>query len=179
ARRHARPDLLDAAAAERAALYFRRPRDRDDLRADRRHRGGVRRRPVRARHADPEHELHHGRGGPVLGSVCSFHARSAASQPPRRRASARSVLGSLAEGRVGGVEKGRSLMRTRVVASALAAAALAASVGSALAQTVVRVGWCARTVTSAAAPYAIATKMGWFAQAGLQVQLVPLPGSTD
>jgi NitT/TauT family transport system substrate-binding protein len=43
-----------------------------------------------------------------------------------------------------------------------------------------RVGWCARTVTSAAAPYAIANKMGWFkAAGGFDVQLVPLPGSTD
>ena len=47
------------------------------------------------------------------------------------------------------------------------------------AETPVRVGWCARTVTSAAAPFAIATKMGWYAQAGIAVQLVPLPGSTD
>jgi len=50
---------------------------------------------------------------------------------------------------------------------------------SAQAQTTLRVGWCARTVSSAAAPFAIATKMGWFAKAGLKVELVPLPGSTD
>lgn len=43
----------------------------------------------------------------------------------------------------------------------------------------VKVGWCAKTVTSAAAPFAIATKMGWFADAGISVQLVPLPGSSD
>jgi NitT/TauT family transport system substrate-binding protein len=43
----------------------------------------------------------------------------------------------------------------------------------------VRVGWCAKTITSAAAPYAIATKMGWFAKDGIAVHLVPLPGSTD
>ena len=59
------------------------------------------------------------------------------------------------------------------------AAILAAAIGGAQAQTTVRVAWCARTVTSAAAPYAIATKMGWFAQAGFKVELVPLPGSTD
>jgi NitT/TauT family transport system substrate-binding protein len=50
---------------------------------------------------------------------------------------------------------------------------------SAQAQTVVRVGWCARTVSSAAAPFAIATKLGWFQEAGIKVELVPLPGSTD
>src|SRR3954468_3655558 len=43
----------------------------------------------------------------------------------------------------------------------------------------VRVGWCARTVSSAAAPFAIAQKLGWFDKAGIKVELVPLPGSTD
>jgi NitT/TauT family transport system substrate-binding protein len=47
------------------------------------------------------------------------------------------------------------------------------------AQTPVRVGWCARTVSSAAAPFAIATKLGWFAKEGIKVDLAPLPGSTD
>jgi NitT/TauT family transport system substrate-binding protein len=58
-----------------------------------------------------------------------------------------------------------------IVATALTAPAQA--------QNTVRVGWCARTVSSAAAPFAIATKMGWFAQAGIKLELVPLPGSTD
>ena len=43
----------------------------------------------------------------------------------------------------------------------------------------VRVGWCAKTMSSAAAPFAIATKMGWFEKDGIKVDLVPLPGSTD
>jgi NitT/TauT family transport system substrate-binding protein len=34
-------------------------------------------------------------------------------------------------------------------------------------------------VSSAAAPFAIAQKLGWFEKAGIQVELVPLPGSTD
>ena len=42
-----------------------------------------------------------------------------------------------------------------------------------------KIGWCARTVSSAAAPFAIATKMGWYKEAGIKVELVPLPGSTD
>jgi len=63
--------------------------------------------------------------------------------------------------------------------SSLVVLAFAAVAGSAAAQTAVRVGWCARTISSAASPFAVATKMGWFAQAGLQVQIVPLPGSTD
>lgn len=50
---------------------------------------------------------------------------------------------------------------------------------SAQSQTLIRVGWCARTLSSAAAPFAVATKMGWFAEAGLRVEPVPMPGSTD
>ena len=50
---------------------------------------------------------------------------------------------------------------------------------TAAAQTVVRVGWCARTLSSAAAPFAVAQKLGWFAQAGIKVEPVPMPGSTD
>lgn len=47
------------------------------------------------------------------------------------------------------------------------------------AQTTVRVGWCARTISSAAAPFAIATKLGWYEKMGVKVELVPLPGSGD
>lgn len=68
----------------------------------------------------------------------------------------------------------------RLSAAAFAAfvcAALQPSVSSA--ETTVKVGWCARTVSSAAAPFAIATKMGWYAKDGIKVELVPLPGSTD
>jgi NitT/TauT family transport system substrate-binding protein len=67
----------------------------------------------------------------------------------------------------------------RSIIVALLAIAAALPAGTASAQTAIRVGWCARTVTSAAAPYAIATKLGWYAQSGINVTLVPLPGSTD
>ncbi len=43
----------------------------------------------------------------------------------------------------------------------------------------VKVGWCARTVSSAATPFAIAIRLGWFKQDGIEVELVPIPGSTD
>jgi NitT/TauT family transport system substrate-binding protein len=56
--------------------------------------------------------------------------------------------------------------------------AVAASTATAQVQTV-RVGWCAKTISSAAAPYAIAAKFGWFEKDGIKVDLVPLPGSTD
>ncbi len=45
--------------------------------------------------------------------------------------------------------------------------------------TKVAVGWCSRTISGAAAPFAIATKMGWFRAEGIEVELVPLPGSGD
>jgi NitT/TauT family transport system substrate-binding protein len=51
----------------------------------------------------------------------------------------------------------------------------------ALAQTTkLRVATCARTITTGVgAPFAVAIKMGWFKQEGLDVEVVPLPGSTD
>ncbi len=41
------------------------------------------------------------------------------------------------------------------------------------------VGWCSRTISSATTPFAIATKMGWYKAEGIEVELVPLPGSGD
>jgi NitT/TauT family transport system substrate-binding protein len=43
----------------------------------------------------------------------------------------------------------------------------------------VKVGFCARTITSAAAPFAVAMKKGFYGREGMTVQLVPVPGSTD
>ncbi len=43
----------------------------------------------------------------------------------------------------------------------------------------VRVGFCARTISSAAAPFAIATKMGWYKEDGIEMELVALAGSGD
>ena len=42
-----------------------------------------------------------------------------------------------------------------------------------------RVGFCARTISSAAAPFAVATKLGWYKQDGVEVELVALAGSGD
>jgi NitT/TauT family transport system substrate-binding protein len=48
------------------------------------------------------------------------------------------------------------------------------------AQTQIRVGFCAKTTTAAAASaFAVATKMGWFAKDGIAVTLVPIAGSGD
>jgi NitT/TauT family transport system substrate-binding protein len=62
---------------------------------------------------------------------------------------------------------------------AIAALLLNLSVFDATAQTLVRVGWCVRTISAAAAPFAVAMKMGWYAHDGLKVELVPVGGSTD
>jgi NitT/TauT family transport system substrate-binding protein len=68
-------------------------------------------------------------------------------------------------------------MKRIAIACVLVLGALAAPAAAEL--RTVRVGWCARTVSSAAAPFAIAQKLGWFEKAGIRVELVPLPGSTD
>ncbi len=47
------------------------------------------------------------------------------------------------------------------------------------AQTKIRVGWCSKTISSAATPFAVASKMGWYKQDGIEVELVPLAGSGD
>jgi NitT/TauT family transport system substrate-binding protein len=45
--------------------------------------------------------------------------------------------------------------------------------------TKLKIGWCARTISAAAAPFAVAAKLGWLRQEGIDVELLPLPGSTD
>src|SRR5262245_27906825 len=45
--------------------------------------------------------------------------------------------------------------------------------------TAVKVGWCARTVSAAATPFAVATRLAWYRQEGIAVELVPLPGPTE
>src|SRR5581483_331325 len=96
-----------------------------------------------------------------------------------RGAPARAVLGRVAKSRGEDAAEGRGAMRRSLLGLLAALLAGLSLAPSAQAETVVRVGWCARTVSSAAAPFAIATKMGWFQQAGFTVELAPLPGSTD
>ena len=67
-----------------------------------------------------------------------------------------------------------------LLASGAAVITLAVGVAPAVAQTTVRVGFCAKTMTPAAASaIAVATKMGWFAKEGIKVDLIPVAGSTD
>jgi NitT/TauT family transport system substrate-binding protein len=69
----------------------------------------------------------------------------------------------------------------RMIAAAVTLCAfLAGAASPAAAQTAkVTVGWCARTISGAATPFAIAARMGWFKADGIEVELVPLPGSGD
>ena len=45
--------------------------------------------------------------------------------------------------------------------------------------TKVQVGFCAKTISSGVAPFAVATRLGWFKEDGIEVTLVPLAGSSD
>jgi NitT/TauT family transport system substrate-binding protein len=71
------------------------------------------------------------------------------------------------------------MTRMPTVIAACALLLAAAPDSATAAPETIRVGWCAKTITSAGAPFAIATKMGWYEAAGIKVELVPLPGSTD
>jgi NitT/TauT family transport system substrate-binding protein len=58
----------------------------------------------------------------------------------------------------------------------------AATVGvtaTAAAQSKVRVGWCTSVISNGVAPFAIATKLGWYKELGLEVEIVNFPGSSD
>jgi NitT/TauT family transport system substrate-binding protein len=70
------------------------------------------------------------------------------------------------------------MKRSLAIASALALVIALSATAPAPAQSKVRVGWCAKTVSSATTPFAVATKMGWYKAEGLEVELVPLPGSS-
>ena len=69
----------------------------------------------------------------------------------------------------------------RPLVTLLLACTLALPALPAAAQTTkLRIATCARTITAGlAAPFAVATRMGWFKAEGLEVEIVPLPGSTD
>jgi NitT/TauT family transport system substrate-binding protein len=73
-------------------------------------------------------------------------------------------------------------MRQRFTRALLIGVGLFAAAGPPMpssAQTPVKVGWCAKTVSAATAPFAIAIKMGWYKAAGVDVELIPLAGSAD
>lgn len=68
----------------------------------------------------------------------------------------------------------------RKAAILLAALVLLAPVAATAQTTKLRVAICARTISmGVGSPFAVAMKMGWFKQEGLDIEIVPLPGSTD
>jgi NitT/TauT family transport system substrate-binding protein len=72
------------------------------------------------------------------------------------------------------------LARTLAVAlAALAVGAWPPGARAAAPVTTIKVGFCSSSLTSAVVPFAVATKLGWFAQEGIAVDLVPVPGSGD
>jgi NitT/TauT family transport system substrate-binding protein len=74
----------------------------------------------------------------------------------------------------------RPISMRAIFAASAACLTLAAGPLDAAAQTTIRVGFCAKTVSAAAASaFAVATKMGWFAKDGIKVELVPIAGSGD
>jgi NitT/TauT family transport system substrate-binding protein len=70
------------------------------------------------------------------------------------------------------------LARAVLIALPLVAAVLGNS-ASVEADTPVRVGWCTKALTSAASPWAIAIKLGWIAEAGLNLSVIPTAGGSD
>jgi len=71
-------------------------------------------------------------------------------------------------------------MRSLVVVVLAFACSLSMLLPAAAQTTKLRVATCARTITAGlGAPFAVATKMGWFKAEGIEVEIAPLPGSTD
>lgn len=73
-------------------------------------------------------------------------------------------------------------LRAAISTAGLAALVLTGFSQAARAQSdpqTIRVGWCTQTLNVTVAPFAIAQKMGWFAEKGVAVDIVPLPGSSD
>ena len=61
----------------------------------------------------------------------------------------------------------------------IGAMAALATPAQAQSPTTLRVGWCTKVVSSAAAPHAIAIKMGWYEQGGVKVEMLPTGGGSE
>jgi NitT/TauT family transport system substrate-binding protein len=69
--------------------------------------------------------------------------------------------------------------RTFFIAILAIAAAIACNPSAAQAQTKVRIGWCTSVLTLGVVPFAVATKLGWYKELGIDIELVNLAGSSD
>jgi len=70
------------------------------------------------------------------------------------------------------------LTRTFIVATAALATVFTGS-ASAQAPTKVRIGWCTSVLTLGVVPFAVATKLGWYKELGIDIELVNFAGSSD
>src|SRR5882724_3780086 len=87
------------------------------------------------------------------------------------------LLGPLGQGTTG-ARKDSPMKRT--IVALVTYLLVAASGTTVLAQmSKLRVGFCSRVISSAAAPFAVATKMGWYKEGNVEVELVALAGSAD
>src|SRR5207244_5738652 len=87
------------------------------------------------------------------------------------------LLGSLGKGTTGA---GKDSSMKRTLSALVTCLLVAVPCASVLAQTSkLRVGFCSRVISSAAAPFAVATKMGWYKEDGVEVELAALAGSGD
>src|SRR5262249_13623348 len=109
-------------------------------------------------------------------------------------APSRALLGSLGErrrgsgGRADGANlarrlpggKGKRRMRSLVVVLLAVAGSLSLLRPATARSHKLKIATRARTITAAlGAPFAVATKMGWFKAEGIEIEITPLPGSTD
>lgn len=69
--------------------------------------------------------------------------------------------------------------RTQVIAAFLACCGFFGASIDADAQTKVRVGWCTSVLTTGVIPFGVATKLGWFKEEDISVELVNFPGTSD
>ena len=173
ARREREADLLDAPPPQRAALRHGGARRRHDLRPDRGHRGRVRRAPstVSGMLIQSMNFTMDVSGqfsvllilsvvGLILNRCISLIRKRVALLGPVREREGRRHERSHGNRHPARASEPEQLIPPR-------------------AQTKIVMGWCSRTISSATTPFAIATKMGWYKAEGIEVELVPLPGSGD
>lgn len=74
-----------------------------------------------------------------------------------------------------------TLRSTRALSIAMLAivAVSAGCPSAAQAQTKVRIGWCTSVLTLGVVPFAVAIKLGWYKELGIDIELVNLAGSSD
>src|SRR6202008_1512399 len=124
-----------------------------------------------------KHELQFGYRGVVLGIADLVHYGTVVEPVHSPDPTPNSLLGHVRE-TTARAREGSYMNRriTRLVTCFVIASLCPSALGQV---SRVRVGFCAKTISSGAAPFAIATRMGWFKEDGIEVTVVPLAGSSD